>query len=131
MRYITIPGPIVVSPPPGMQGEPESLSFKKAATILWLNDDRAISGGFDRVVRWSRVVTAILDTPEGSVVALEDADHAQLAEIVKVPSVRMPPLTMVALLPFSRAVLDAPEKDPRGAVVVAQGNGAVGHAEAT
>ena len=131
MRYLTIPGPIVVSPPPGMQGGPESLSFKRFATAIWLNDDRAIAGGVLDVGRWAKVCAAILDTPEGGVAALEDADHAKLAEIVKVPSVRMPPLTMVALLPFARAVLDAPEKDPRGAAVVAQGNGAVGHAEAT
>ena len=114
MRYITIPEAISVTPPPGTPGEPEALSFKRFATALWLNDDRAIAGGVLDVGRWAKVCAAILDTPEGGVAALEDADHAKLAEIVKVPSVRMPPLTMVALLPFSRAVLDAPEKDPRG-----------------
>ena len=119
MRYITVPAPIEVKPPPETQGQPEALTFRRYAFTVWLNDDRAIAGPFTRQVRWADVIRKFETTEHPDVIALEDEDYATLKGIVEQPGLRMPPTVSAQLLGFSRAVLEAPATDPRGLAATA------------
>jgi hypothetical protein len=118
MRYITVPQTIEVTPPAGTDAPPEALPFQKFAGISWLNDDRAIEAGFAAQVRWADVVRKFASAREADVIELEDADYATLAAIAQAPRARLMPAIAIQLLPYTRAVLDAPTRDPRGATVV-------------
>ena len=114
MRYIRVPPTITVTPPALGKDvpAPEVVSFAHFAMVCWLDDDRAIAGGFVKQVRWSRVIESVQAAAPGSTLALEDEDYAALKVIVEAPARRLLPSAMVQLLPFSYAVLEAPDKQP-------------------
>jgi hypothetical protein len=117
MRYITIPADIIVTPHREIapDARPEAVSFKKYALNIWLNDERATQGAFTRLVRWSHVIDAFDAVKAGDVLALEDEDYATLRSIAEQPKAFFPPTIAVRLLPFTQAVLDAPETKPSNA----------------
>ena len=117
MRYIQVHEPIVLRPNAEQlaldpTAKPESISFRKYAFGVWLNDDRAIAGGFIKQVRWAKVIDAFEVCETGKPLPLEDEDWQTLKAIVESPTMRMPPMVTVQLMAFSRAVLDAPDKLP-------------------
>jgi hypothetical protein len=129
MKYITIPNDITVIPPAdiaesiaraGGSAAPDTVSFRRYAFSCWLNDQRAIDGGFTKQCRWAKVIDAFQAVTAGSVLPLEDEDYTTLRTIVDKPTMWLPPTTTVQLLAFSRAVLDASDKAPQAVVIDGQ-----------
>jgi hypothetical protein len=117
MRYIRVPEAMLVKPPTDAIGlaadaKPEAMSFRKFAMSIWLDDDRAIDGGFVKQVRWAKVLDAFAAAVPGEYLHLEDEDYTTLLTIVKTPQRRLPPSISVQLLSFSQVVLDALDKLP-------------------
>lgn len=117
MRHITVPSPITVSVPFAEGGPPpETITFQRFATLSWLNDDRAIAGGFAKQVRWAKVVDAFQQSETGATISLEDEDYNTLRTIVDAPSARLAPVIAIQLLAYSQAVIDATDKLPTAVV---------------
>jgi hypothetical protein len=114
MHYIHVPEVIYVRPPPQLapNAEPEPLPFYKFALTVWLNDPRAIEGGFAKQVRWAKVLEKFAEALPGGHIALEDEDYNTLRPIVERPGGTLQPTIAVQLLPYSQAVLDATTEPP-------------------
>jgi hypothetical protein len=117
MKYITVPYALTINPTPEVldanpSAKPESMTFDKYARLCWLDDQRAIEGGYVKQVRWAVVVQKLQHAKGGDLVELEDEDYESLKAIVEMPTRWMPPMVMVQLLPFSQAVMDAPNAKP-------------------
>jgi hypothetical protein len=113
MRYITVPDDIAVKPPVEVIAPqpPEVISFRKYAFTVWLDDRRAIDGGFSKQVRWAKVLDIFEAASPGVVLVLEDEDWGTLKGIVDKPERGFSSaMVAVQLLAFPRAVLEAPDK---------------------
>jgi len=126
MRHFQVPQTITIHAPPDIEPlqpclkcgfqmplpREEKLTFRKFATICWLNDRRAVAGGFTKQVRWASVIQAFTEALPGAWISLEDEDYATLKAIVEAPEQFLPPLQAAQCLPFSQAVLGAIDKLP-------------------
>jgi hypothetical protein len=122
MRYIQAPDDITVFPPKHIQeqirdsgGEVKGArqTFRAYAFDVWLDDNRAIEGGFSKQVRWSKVIDSFQENAvPGRWISMEDEDWNMLKGIVEKPSRALPPHITVQLMAFSRAVLEATDAIP-------------------
>ncbi len=108
MRYFQVPANIEVrAPKADLARAGETITFFKYALGCWLDDTRAIAGGFSKQVRWAAVIEKFSHAEVGDWIELEDEDYATLRTIVEQPTTGWPPSVMVQLIPFSRVVLNA------------------------
>lgn len=119
-KSFQVPAPIVVKPfdPSDSGSKPETVTFLKFATFIWLDDPNAYTDaqGRSSIVkqrRWLGVIGKFEAAQPGDWITLEDDDYLTLRTIVEAPTRRYANgrITM-ACLPFSDAVLDAVEKIP-------------------
>lgn len=111
MRYITVPEDIVVVNHLNPSGS-ERLSFSKFAFMIWLDDERAVNGGFIKQVRWADVVKKFEKAAHPCVIVLEDEDYGTLRSIVEKPARFLPGTALIQCIPFSQAVMDAATTEP-------------------
>jgi hypothetical protein len=129
MRYVTIPGAIVLKHP--LSGEaaigPDARPVPPQTFARWLFDvvlnDPRMGSTPAELVRVGKLVDAFAKVKPADVVGVEDSDFEKVRAIANAPTTGFPPLYAMQLAPFSRAVLDAPEEDPR-ALIAAAVNGA-------
>jgi len=115
MRIITVPADIIVDPPEPVAAAirrlgdklPKTFTFQRYALEVWLNDPRAIKGGFVQQCRWTNVVHKFLTAQPGDTIALEDIDFSTLREIAVTPQVVPFPLIAMYLTAFTEAVFNA------------------------
>jgi hypothetical protein len=91
------------------QAEGELVTFEQFAHSAWLNDSLWADpkSNLERLL----LVLSQIKKPPMEWAELEDADWDLLASIVRKP-VKQPPLVLVQLRPFERAVLDATTRTP-------------------
>jgi hypothetical protein len=117
MRYITVPPHITLKNPRTKQPFEDKGSTKPFidyAFEVWFNDPRASENGPAKLRRWMKMVDAFEKyCNPGDVVTLDDEDWTLLKTIIEAPKMSYPPLVAIQFDPFTVAVLEAPDTDPR------------------
>jgi hypothetical protein len=103
------------------EAKPEPMSFLRFATMIWLNDPRAITEegkttqSVLRIRKWSKVIDAFEAAKPGDWITMSDEDFEVLKRIVEHPqhAFQMNNMaTMLACMPFVDAVLAAKDELP-------------------
>lgn len=107
-RYITIPPTITVK----VDGQPDT-SFPFDAFVHSRTGDAVFGKDLDGVLTAVAIRQHMSQGGPGSVRALSLEQWEKLCESVRHPSAPYNPSVMIQLMPFARAILDAPSTDPR------------------
>lgn len=110
LRYITIPGDIVAEVDGAQDGQ---ATFTFSFFIHSRTGDGVFGRDLDGVLSAVSIRQHMSQGDPGSVRALPLDQWQQLCEAVRKPSSPYNPSVMAQLLPFARAILDAPSTDPR------------------
>jgi hypothetical protein len=125
MYYFQVPfEPVVVKPWAALLAadpniKPESLSFQKFSSFIWLDDSRAFTEGdkqsIEKLRRWQKVIDKFEAAQPGDWIELEDQDYNTLKRIVESPARAFQmnnTQLMLATLPYVDLVLNAKREKP-------------------
>ena len=108
MRYITVPNPVTIlnadgAPVPRPDGSPWAMTFADFVKGTLLNDTKW--GVSSQRIRMSVKIEAALDKPGH--LAIDDAWHEALVEVLDAPTSPYVPLIAKQLISFFDAIADA------------------------